>query len=581
MNSNDSDKYHKIRNITSIKELLNTSTDLYYDNPAFLVKKERGGEYREIRYSQLKHDVEALGTKLMNMGLTGSKIAIIGENCYEWIVTYLAVVNGAGIAVPLDKELNSEEILNLLETGECRAVFFTDTYENVFKNHDIEYKIRMKVYGDRTGLSETLQEVPAENGVMIWESLIAEGERMVENGNREYIDWEIDPEEMRMLLFSSGTTGTSKGIMLCHRNVVSNIMDACRIVEVRPDDRTLSILPIHHTFECTMGMLAILFSGASAAFCEGLKYITKNLAEAQATILVGVPLIFESAYNKIWRQAEKTGKAVALKKAIKLNRFLKTMGISAEKKLFKAIHDTFGGKLRLMISGAAAIDPNVSRGFDDMGIRMLQGYGLTECSPLVAGTPDFADTYKKAGSVGPVNISGELKIVNKDEDGIGEIVYRGPNVMLGYYKMPEETAEVLKDGWFYTGDLGFLDDSGWLYLTGRKKNVIVTKTGKNIYPEEVELYVNRNKYIEESLVHGIEETIEEGATVSVQIRPAYDVIYEEFGPDFSDDNIYTLIKKAIGEINEKLPVYKRIRKFSIRKEEFIKTTTKKIKRHQN
>lgn len=581
MDNNYESSYHKVRNITTIKELLNASADLYSDNPAFLIKKERGGEYHSIKYSQLKNDVEALGTKLMDMGLTGSKIAIIGENCYEWIVSYLAVVNGAGVAVPLDKELNKEEILNLIESAECKAVFYTESFENIFIDYSIDNKFRMKIYGDRTDINETLDTNSSAEGVVNWESLVGDGEILVKDGNRKFLDWEVDPEEMRMLLYSSGTTGTAKGIMLCHRNIVNNIMDACRIVEIRTDDRTLSVLPIHHTFECTMGMLVVLYSGASIAFCEGLKYIAKNLQESKATILLGVPLIFESAYNKIWKQAEKTGKAGALKKAIKLNRLLKSLGISAEKKLFGAIHANFGGKLRLMVSGAAAIDPNVCRGFDDMGIRMLQGYGLTECAPLVAGTPDFADTYKKAGSVGPVVASGELRIINKDDDGIGEIIYRGPNVMLGYYNIPDETAEVLRDGWFYTGDLGFLDDSGWLYLTGRKKNVIVTKTGKNIYPEEVELYVNRNKYIEESLVYGIEETIEEGTTVSVQIRPAYDVIYEEFGPDFNEDSIYLLIKKAIGEINEKLPVYKRIRRFNIRKEEFIKTTTKKIKRHQN
>jgi long-chain acyl-CoA synthetase len=268
-----------------------------------------------------------------------------------------------------------------------------------------------------------------------------------------------------------------------------------------------------------MGMALVLYRGASIAFFEGLKYINKNLAEAQATVLIGVPLIFESIYDKIWKQAEKSGKAGALKKAIKLNKTLKAMGIDASGKLFKSVHEKFGGKLRMMITGAAGIDPNVLRGFEDLGFRMLQGYGLTECSPLVSGTPDFSNTYKKAGSVGPSVDSGEIRIVDKDEDGIGEIIFKGPNVMLGYYNMPEKTAEVLKDGWFYTGDLGFLDKEGWLYITGRKKNVIVTKTGKNIYPEEVEYYINRNKYIQESLVHGLFDEETDDTQVSAQIRP--------------------------------------------------------------
>jgi len=576
-----SGRYYEVEEITSLKQMLQLSVDRYADRPAFLVKKERGGNYEQIKYFQLGKDVDALGTGLINLGLSGSKIAIIGENCYEWIVTYLAVVNGVGVVVPLDKELNQEEIYNLIETAECDAVFFTETYESIFKEYPIKHKVRMKIYGDRTDPAEKLVEEPASEGIINWSSLVARGESLIEQGDRSFLDSDPDPEEMRMLLFSSGTTGTAKGIMLCHRNIVSNLMETRRIVKVTPEDRTLSILPIHHTFENTMGMLLILYSGASAAFCEGLKYVTKNFVEAQATVLIGVPLIFESIYNKIWRQAEKNKLAGALRKAIKLNRFLKSMGISAERKLFKTIHESFGGKLRMVVSGAAAIDPNVLRGFEDFGITMLQGYGLTECSPLVAGTPDFSNRRKKAGSVGPVVPSGELKIVDPDEDGIGEVVYRGPNVMLGYYKMPEETAKVLKDGWFYTGDLGFLDKEGWLYLTGRKKNVIVTKTGKNIYPEEIELYVNRNKYVSESMVHGVDDDEEAGTTVGIQVHPAYDIIYEEFGAEYDDASIYKLIKGVIRDINDKLPVYKRIRNVSIRKDEFIKTTTKKIKRHKN
>ncbi|MDD4583690.1 MAG: AMP-binding protein [Eubacteriales bacterium] len=573
MDINYVDSYYKVRNIVSLKDMLNSSAELFKNKPAFLIKKEKGGEYFEVKYNQLKKDVDALGTKLMEMGLSGSKIAIIGENCYQWVVAYFAVVNGVGVVVPLDKELNKEEIYHLLETSDCKAVFYTETFEDILREYKIDYKIRMEMYDESTDLTH--------EGIIKCCDLVRAGEQLIKGGDRCFLDTKLDPEEMRMLLFTSGTTGTSKGIMLCHRNVISNIMDTCRIVKVTSDDRTLSILPIHHTFECTLGILTVLYSGASSAFFEGLKYIAKNLVEAQATILVGVPLIFESVHNKIWRQAEKVGKAKTLHKAIKFNRFLKTIGLSADKKLFGSIYDSFGGKLRMMVTGAAAIDPNVSRGFEDLGIRVLQGYGLTECSPLVTGTPDFSNTYKKAGSVGPVVPSGKLKIIDKDENGIGEILYQGPNVMLGYYNMPEETEKVLKDGWFHTGDLGFLDESGWLYITGRKKNVIVTKTGKNIYPEEVEFYVNRNPYILESMVYGIEEKEGEGMTVGIQVRPNYDLIHEKHGLNCNDDSIFALIKKAINETNEKMPIYKRIRHISIRKDEFIKTTTKKIKRHKN
>ncbi len=577
--------YHEVREITTLKEMLNSSVSLYSERPAFLIKKVKAGEYFPITYAQVGHDVDALGTKLIAMGLKDAKIAIIGENCYEWVISYYAVVNGTGIVVPLDKELTREEIYYLLKTADCRAIFYTQSYEEYFKDFDIEFKFRMKVYGDKTDMSQTLHESPeadADNkGFYQWEDLVASGEKMKEQGDRSFIDADINADEMKIILFTSGTTEAAKGVMLSHRNIASSVMDTCRIANVTPNDRTLSILPIHHTFESTMGMSLVLYRGASVAFYEGLKYITKNLAEAQATVLIGVPLIFESVYDKIWKQAEKSGKSAVLKKAIKLNKTLKLFGIDASRKLFKSIHEKFGGKLRLLVTGAAAIDPNVLRGFEDLGFRMLQGYGLTECSPLVSGTPDFCNGYKKAGSVGPSVASGEIRIVDKDEDGIGEITFKGLNLMLGYYNMPEKTDEVLKDGWFYTGDLGFMDKEGWLYITGRKKNVIVTKTGKNIYPEEVEYYINRNKYIQESLVHASFDEDDDDVRVSAQVRPNYELIYEEFGESFGDEEVQSLIKRAISEINEKLPIYKRIRGIAVRKEEFIKTTTKKIQRHKN
>jgi long-chain acyl-CoA synthetase len=476
-----------------------------------------------------------------------------------------------GVSVPLDKELNENEIHNLMNTANCEAVFFTEAYSHYFNEFPVKYKIQMKAYE---------KEPDQETKGILFKDWVENGKTLLDGGNTSFQDREVDPHEMKMILFTSGTTDIAKGVMLNHHNIVSNIMDGSRIVKVHETDRTLSILPIHHTFESTMGTGMILYAGASIAFCEGLKYIAKNMEEAKVSILVGVPLIFESIYDKIWKQAEKTGKAKTLRRAIQWNKSLKGMGLDMSRRLFKAVHKKFGGNLRMIVSGAAPIDPNVIRGFEDLGLKVLQGYGLTECSPLISGTPDFSDTYKKAGSVGLCVHSGAIQIVDQDEDQIGEILYAGPNVMMGYYNLPEKTEEVLKDGWFHTGDLGFLDDNGWLYITGRKKNVIVTKTGKNIYPEEVEYYINRNKYIQESLVHGILDDNED-TLVSAQVRPDYDVIYEEFGENMDEGQIHALIKKVIGDINEKLPIYKRVRNFSVRREEFIKTTTKKIKRHQN
>lgn len=579
MKKNVTVQYHKVKEIATLRQMLNESCTEFSDRPAFLVKAKKGESYQEILYSQVKRDVDALGTRLMSLGLTGEKIAVIGENCYQWITAYYAVSNGTGIVVPLDKELSKEEIHNFLKIAECKAIFYTDTYAQYLDDFDIPFKFSMKMYADPSCCAEAKAPEEEPDANASWEALVAEGNALINEGDRQYTEAPLSPDELRFLLFTSGTTDSAKGVMLSHRNIASNIMDTCKIAYVTPEDRTLSILPIHHTFESTMGMSLVLYRGASIAFYEGLKYVAKNLAEAEATILIGVPLIFESMYAKIWKQAEKTGKKKALQSGIKVNRKLRSLGIDISRKIFKTIYDTFGGKLRMIITGAAGIDPVVSRGYQDMGFTVLQGYGLTETAPLVSGSPDFGNTYKKAGSSGLCVASGEIRIDDPDEDGIGEILFQGPNLMLGYYQRPDLTAECIVDGWFHTGDLGFIDPEGWLYITGRKKNVIVTKTGKNIYPEEVELYINRSKYIQESLVHGVER--DDDTVVSVQIMPAYDIIYEEFGNELSEDDIKALIKNTISDINEKLPIYKRVRDFSIRANDFVRTTTHKIKRHKN
>lgn len=564
-------KLYPVRAIDTLKEMLTTSKELFGKKPAFLYKEEKGGAYKEVNYITLKDDVDALGTKLIDMGLEGENIAVIGENCYAWMVSYFAIVNGVGKVVPLDKELSKEEIINLLTTADCKAIFYTSSYKNTFKDVDIPHKFQMEVYSKKAQHDQ-------EN---TWEYLLEEGRKMLGKGDRRYVDMILDPMEVRMLLFTSGTTDVPKAVMLCHKNIVSNVQDISRIVKLKEDDRALSILPIHHTFESSVGIMVVLFQGGSVAFYEGLKYVVKNLAEAQATLLVGVPLIFESMYNKIWKQAEKSDMTKALNMAVKLHKTLKKVGIDARKKIFKSVYSNFGGRLRMIVTGAAAISPNVVRGFQDLGIEIVMGYGLTEAAPLVSGTPDFTDRYGKAGSVGQVVPSGQLQIIDKNEDGIGEIIFKGPNVMLGYYNMPEKTAEVLKDGWFHTGDLGFVDENGCLYLTGRKKNVIVTKTGKNIYPEEIEEYLAKIPYIEECMVYGTDNDETGETIVSVQIRPAYETINDDFGCSDDQDEVYKLLKSKIADLNQTLPNYKRIRHIVIRNAEFVKTTTHKIKRQEN
>ncbi len=568
-----------MRQIADLKDMLDGSAELYGKLPAFHVKDERGGKYKPITYRQLKRDVDCLGTKLIDMGLRGEKIAVVGENCYQWVVTYLAVTNGVGIIVPLDKEIGKEEMLVQIANAGCAGVFYTENFAKYFADAKIRYKVDLSPESDSSLFNYEVQSHLVEDAVS-FEKLLKVGAACLEAGDRRFIDAVIDPTAFSILLFTSGTTEASKGVMLSHQNIASTVMAAARVVNLSPSDRLLSILPIHHTFECSAGIMTPLYAGSSIAFCEGLKYIAKNIVEIKATVVIGVPLIFETLYKKIWKSVEKEGKSGTVRKAAAVNRKLKSINgnFDVSKKLFKEIHEKFGGKLSTVVSGAAAIDPNVCRGFEDLGFKFIQGYGLTECAPLVAATPYYVDTYKKAGSIGLPCHMVEVKIVDQTEDGIGEIICRGPNVMLGYYNDPERTAAVLKDGWFYTGDLGFIDKEGFVYITGRQKNVIVTKTGKNIYPEELEFYINDSKYVEESFVYGTYSDREEDTIVAITVRPDYENIYEEFGKGISDEKVSELIKNVVDAYNEKGAVYKRIRKVTVRKDEFIKTTTKKIKR---
>ncbi|NLK71988.1 MAG: AMP-binding protein [Clostridiales bacterium] len=558
-------QYYEIRQINDIKEMINSSASLYGDNTAFLTKNKKGGPYKSIKYKELKEDIDALGTSLLDLNLAGKNIAVIGENCYEWMVAYLAVVNGVGVVVPLDKELPEDELINLTKRAEVSAVFYTESYANIFISADIPYKINMSInYNPDNEMSQN--------------HLIEKGKSLIKSGITTYNEIVINPDEMKIILFTSGTTDMAKGVMLCHKNICSVIMSTCKIVHITEKDRTLSILPIHHTFESTLGIMLPLYRGASVAFTEGLKYISNNMLEAQPTVLISVPLILENIYWKIWKQAKKTGQDKKLGKAIQINNKLKKAGIDLSKILFRSIHEKFGGRLRLLVTGAASIDPVVIQGFEDLGIKVTQGYGLTECAPLVAGTPD---TFRKVGSVGPAVPGVEIKLIDVDNEGIGEIICRGPNVMLGYYKDKENTDKVLKDGWLHTGDLAYVDSEGCYFIAGRKKNVIITKNGKNIYPEEVEFYLNKNQYIEESLVSGVLDSITGETRIIAQLRPAYDAIFEDFGENIEEKDLHEILKNIIHELNDRMPIYKRIRDFSIRKDEFIKTTTKKIKRHIN
>lgn len=569
---NSKDKYvmyRDIRPIIDLKHMLQTSVELYGDNVAFHVKDKVGGPYRGISYKEVKEDVDAFGTTLISMGLKGKSIAIIGDNRYEWAVSYLSTVCGTGIVVPLDKELGPRELEQLVIEAGVECIVYTNKFEKTFLDIREKGESALK-YLINMDLAES------DNERFSWSELVAAGKQLVHKGNREFIDAVVERDTMSIILFTSGTTGISKGVMLSHGNIVEDLMASPTLLEVLTTDVFFSILPIHHTYECTCGFLMPLYRGASVAFCEGLKYIVKNLSEARPTILLGVPLIIESLYKKIWQNAKKTGKDKTLRKVIVINRKTKKIGIDLAPVFFKKITDLFGGRMKVIICGGAAIDPDVLQGIRDFGINAVQGYGLTECAPICALNPDKYPKNEAAGYIPP---GFDLKIHDPNpETGIGEICAKGGNIMLGYYNNPEATAEVLRDGWFHTGDLGYLDEDRFVHITGRIKNVIITKNGKNVYPEEIENYIGRIPYVAESLVWG-KDSEESGETlICATIKPDYEEVEEALGKEYTDKDVEKLLWKELDEVNAELPFFKRVKRLVVRKEEFEKTTGKKIKR---
>lgn len=561
--------YRDIRPIIDLKQMIESSVSLYGDNIAFHVKDKVGGPYRGITYKEAKIDMDALGTALISMGLKGKSISIIGDNRYEWAVSYLSVVCGTGVVVPLDKELGASELEQLIKEADVECIIFTKKYESIFRDMAGRGETKLKY------LINMDTEISDEN-VLSWKEITAAGKVLIENGNKEFLDAQIERDSMSIILFTSGTTGIAKGVMLSHGNIVEDLMASPTLLEVLPKDVFFSVLPIHHTYECTCGFLMPLYRGASIAYCEGLKYIVKNLSEARPTIFLGVPLIFESLYKKIWQNARKSGKAETLKRVIAINRKTKKIGIDLAPIFFKQIQALFGGRMKVLICGGAAIDPDVLQGIRDFGVNAVQGYGLTECAPICALNPD---KYPKNDAAGYPPPGFELKIHDPDpETGIGEICAKGGNIMLGYYKNPEASAEVLRDGWFHTGDLGYLDEDHFVHITGRIKNVIITKNGKNVYPEEIENYLGKIPYVDESLVWG-KDSEETGETlIFASIRADYDEVKEALGENYTDEDVSALIWKEIDVLNQQLPFFKRIKRIDVRKEEFEKTTGKKIKR---
>ena len=559
---------HKFMEFKDLKEMLKKSGEIYGNKAAYVFKTEKPGVFKEITHKEFRNDINNLGTALIELGLKDKRIAVISENRYEWGVAYLSVVTGTGVVVPLDKALPDNEIESLIIRSEVEAVFYSEKYNEVMNRIKEQGNTNVKYF-----ISMDLEN--KENGICSQKELIQEGEKLIKNGNRKFLEAEIDNEVMGIMLFTSGTTAMSKAVMLSHKNICANLMDIASVLKLYSDDRLLSFLPLHHTLECTAGFLYPISAGASIAFCEGIRHIGDNIKEYQITAMISVPVMYETMYKKLIKAIEKKGKLDKVKKGIKISNLLLKFKIDIRRKLFKEIHDSLGGKVRLFVGGGAALEPETEKGFTELGVRTLQGYGLTESSPVIAVEDD---KYQRLGSIGKVLPSIEVKIDNPNEEGIGELMAKGPSIMLGYYNNEEATKETLEDGWLHTGDLAKIDKDGFIFISGRKKFVIVLKNGKNIYPEELETLVNKIDGIKESFVYGKPE---EDGDYKICAKIVYDKeIMENMYKTTDEEKIKEIIWQEIKKVNKTIPAYKYIREIIVTDKELIKTTTQKIKRFE-
>jgi len=554
----------------TVKEFFDKSTREYADRPFILEKFNRKGSFEEITYGKFREDVINLGTGISRtFKLKGEKILILGETTYEWYVSYMAMLGGAGIAVPTDKELPDNELENIIKRSDAAAVIFSPRKKDQVKkvaNRCPGVKYFMEMYSDAN----------VDGRFVGLDYVMGEGKFLVDMGCTEYSDIEIDPDAFAVLIFTSGTTSAAKGVMISNTNLAYNINSVTPYVSITPEDRLFSVLPLHHTYESTIGFLYPMAMGASVAVCQGLRHIANDMKETSPTAIIAVPLLIESLHKKIVQGIEKSGKSTAVKSMISLTNGLKNLGIDVKRKVFKDIYANLGGRLRIVVSAAAPIDGKVGKWLEDIGITFLQGYGLTETAPIAALTPDW-DT--RVGSAGKSVVWDEVKISNPNEKGEGEIWIKGKTVMLGYYEDPEATAAVMNDGWFNSGDIGYMDEDGFIYITGRSKNVIVTQNGKNIYPEEIENMLSKVEEIAESMVYGKEVAGEKELIITARVIPDYERIEELHGAGLSEDDIYKVIWEQIKKINRKLSNYKTVKKLEIKTDQFEKTSTMKIKRY--
>jgi long-chain acyl-CoA synthetase len=562
--------HYKTRNVENLKDLIKSSAEKYGDKIGFKFKDSKGLIIGKT-YNEFDDEINCLGTALISMGLKNTHISILSENRYEWALGYFSIVNGAGVVVPLDKYLPQTEVENLIGRGGVEAIFYSPAFHNTMVNIS-KKNDNIKSFICFESLSEHEVKNPKFTDI---QSLLIIGKTLIMQGETGYIDTKINENEMSILLFTSGTTSLSKGVMLSHKNVISNVIAISADIHVEPDDVHLSLLPLHHTFENTIGLIFMVYSGIAIAYSEGIRYLTQNIIEYNVSILVAVPALFEAIYGRIQDGIKKSGKAGIINLLYKVSGALLLLGIDLRKIFFKSIFKQIGPKLRLAVSGAAAIDPSVVEGFTKIGLRLVEGYGLTETSPVISANNDFV---LKPGTIGHPLRGIEISILSPDIDGLGEIITRGPNVMLGYYNDLEATKDAIdEDGWFRTGDLGVIDEEGFTKVTGRAKSMIVFTNGKKAFPEEYEQLLNKLPGVKESFVWG-NKAPDSDVQICAELILNKEWFEENRGKLLSENILKTEFEAFIKAINKTIPQYKIIRYFLLTYDDLIKTTTLKIKR---
>lgn len=559
-------KLYDVPQISSVQDMILHSAKAYGSKLA--LEDLNQTPISSVTYQSLLENILKFGAGLKKLGLAErSHIAVIGENRVQWGISYLTLMCFNYVIVPIDKNLHSNEILNIIHESDAEAVIFSETYEQQFveKRSSLK-KLKHLISMDRRKDDNDVHSMT----------------ELINNSNVLTADDlpKINPDELAEIIFTSGSLGRAKGVMLTQKNISSNLMSMVSMLFIYPEDRFLSVLPIHHTYECTCGFLCPLYAGASVHYARSLKTVVDDLQKVKATLLLGVPLLFDKMYKRIYKAIKDDKvKSVVVPMLVKSTDFMKQVGMKdIKKKIFKELHQKFGGSIRVFIAGGAAPDPLVAKGLRDLGFNFIQGYGLTETAPILTLNP--IDNFKDDAAGLPLP-GVTLKINNPDSDGIGEVWAKGPNIMPGYYKNEEATKNTFEDGWFKTGDLGYIDEDSFLHISGRKKNVIIAKNGKNVFPEEIEDILNRSPYILESLVYG-EKTEKDGEVIAVQLvvdAEAFIELSELKNVKITNDFIKNIINEEIQKTNKQLTSYKQIKKFYIRDQEFEKTTTQKIKRY--